>query len=196
MPAIVALALILCLPAGRSVAEQGRSIGETYAGERLDYEIGFWLFDGVAVGRVELGRDAEGYVAVFSAHTTGIAEWLRHREDTYTARLVEADGGTRFRTVSFDKDVTVGRKKRRTLTEVDYDAGVMRWTEWKDGKLRKTGELELPEGVRYDDPLAAFFNFRYGAYGPIREGESYLIKDAAQGRRARGGHNAEAGNGR
>ena len=34
---------------------------------------------------------------------------------------------------------------------------------------------KIPPGIYCDDPLGAFYNFRFGAYGPVEEGREYKI---------------------
>ncbi len=155
------------------------SIGEHFDGEELYYTIGFWLFKDVAVGKFTLERDpdGDGYIATMNAETTGVLGWfLRYRKDTYTARLEEVEGGGRFRTLTFEKNVDIGGKIKRSITELDHENGIMNWKVWKKGSLRESDELVMEPGKYYDGPLTAFFNFRHGVYGEIEEGREYKIK--------------------
>lgn len=156
------------------------TIGQSFVGEELDYRIGFWLFDDAAVGKLKLERGEDGtYVVSLTAQTTGVLGWfLRYRKDSYTALIEEVDGGGsgRFRTITFEKNIDIGGKVTRGITWLDYEKGLMTWKKWKRGKLRRSGELPMEPGVFYDDPLTAFYNFRFGVYGPIEEGREYLIK--------------------
>ncbi|MBI5809718.1 MAG: hypothetical protein HZB21_00785 [Deltaproteobacteria bacterium] len=63
----------------------------------------------------------------------------------------------------------------KTLTLIDYDKRLMSWTGWKDGVEDKKGELNLLHGTYPDDPLCAFYNMRFGVYGPISEGKEFRI---------------------
>ncbi len=154
------------------------SIGEAFEGEEFTYRIGFWVFDDVAVGSISLRKDPGGdYIAVLTAQTTGIVGWLlRNRKDTYTARLRMIDGGRRFVTRIFEKSVDIGGRVRRGITILDYERGMLTWRSWGGGKEPKAGEDRIPPGVFYDGPLTAFYNFRYGVYGPVEEGRRYTIK--------------------
>lgn len=152
------------------------TIGQRFAGEEFQYKISFWFFDEVAVGSFKLVSDGDGfYTATLTAATTGVTGWLLDRSDVYTSRLQEIYNGKRFRSLSFEKDVTIGSRHRLTTTWQDYDQGLMTWEKWKDGKLRKTGKLKISPAKTYDCALAAFYNFRYGAYGPVGEGREYWI---------------------
>lgn len=159
-------------------ADDNYTIADAFVNEELVYDIGFWFFDDVAVGRLDL-RKGEGndYVATLKANTTGqVVNWvLRHRKDTYVAHFKMAGDGKRFITKSFEKTVNIGGKVRRTKTVFDFGKNVMTWKSWQDGREDKSGETPLPRGIYCDDPLAAFYNFRFGVYGPIEEGREYRI---------------------
>lgn len=152
-------------------------IGERFAGEEFVYKVAFWVFTDVAVGSIGIRKGENGeYIATLKAQTTGFVDRLFfHREDVYTATLKVVDNGKRFMTTRFEKSILSGEKKTRTLTEIDYKTGAISMKAWKDDKLRKSNEIKIPKGVTYDDPLAAFYNFRFGAYGPVKEGGEYHI---------------------
>lgn len=154
------------------------TIGEAFDGEVFDYTIGFWILDDVAEGSIGLRREADGtYVAELKARSTGVADTLvRHRRDSYVARLEEVEGGRRFRTVRFEKTVAWGWSRSRTVTELDYEKGVITWRTWKGGRLVDSASFPMEKGAYYDGPLTAFYNFRYGVYGPVGEGVSYAIR--------------------
>ncbi|MCP4231281.1 MAG: DUF3108 domain-containing protein, partial [bacterium] len=145
------------------------NIGETFVGEEYTYTIGFWILNDVAEGTIKLTRDAEGqYVATLSAHTTGaIGRLFRKRKDSYTTRLKIINDGNRFITGRLEKNVRIGKKTRRSVQELNYETGKLNWTTYKKGKVRYTGEMDIPPGEKYDGPLTAFYNLRHGAYGPI-----------------------------
>jgi len=153
------------------------SIGESFLGEELNYKVGFWIFNNVARGRLTFHGKGEGiYEATLSAHTTGLARFVRRRKDFFIATMELVPGAERLRTLSFDKTSTLDGKERRKLVEIDYGKRILRWKKWKNGKLRKSGELPIPEGVVYDDPITAFYNLRYGAYGSVRDAAAFTIK--------------------
>jgi hypothetical protein len=171
---------------GGEVAETGvvqpgsvDNIAEAFIGEELIYKIGFWLLDDVATGTVTMKKaekDGE-YVATLSAQTTGFLGWLlKGRKDTYVAHLRLADGGKRFVTTTFEKSVDRGGKVRRGRRVLDYEKGEMTWRSWGGGKGEREGVEKIPPGVWIDGPLAAFYNFRAGVYGPVEGGRSYSIR--------------------
>lgn len=179
---LLALAVFLLAPlCTRSLAEtrvQNGTIADAFVGEELVYEIGFWIFREVAIGRVSLEKgDNNEFVATLNAYTTGVVDKLvKHREDVYVSRLKLSPDGKRFLTKSFEKTVTIGDNKfLRSSTVFDYGAMTMTWRSTKNGKETSAGTLALPKDKQCDDPLGAFYNFRYGAYGPHEAGREYTI---------------------
>ena len=172
------LACLFILPGpGLAGGKGSRTIGEAFDGEELTYDIGFWLFDRVAVGELRIERSETGeYVASLTAYTTGMVDRiLQHRKDIYVSLLQSVDGGKRFMSKAFIKTVDINGKVRQGITELDYEKGLMTWSSWGGGKADRTGTESFPPGTYIDDPLAAFYNFRFGVYGPVEDGREYRI---------------------
>ena len=156
----------------------GDSVGQFFKGEELHYEIGFWLFKQVAVGKLsfkEMGEKGR-YIATLQGETLGIMGWVaRYRVDTYRSIMEEIEGGRRLRSISFEEDVKVGNKVRKRTHFFDYQK--RKWIQVRqrrDGtKVRK--EEEIPPAMVYDDFLTAAYNFRYGVYGGIERGRKYTV---------------------
>jgi hypothetical protein len=159
--------------------DKGQStIAEFFKGEELVYEIGFWLFKRVALGKLSF-REMEKkghYVATLQAETLGVLGWVtRYRADTYRSTMEEIDGGRRLRSLSFEEDVKIGSKLRKKIHLFDYQKN--KWIQLKrrkDGVMEKAEE-EIPLGMIYDDFLTASYNFRYGVYGEIERGRRYTV---------------------
>ena len=101
---------------------------------------------------------------------------VKHREDVYVSRLKLSPDGKRFLTKSFEKSVTIGDNKHMTSSTVfDYEKMTMTWRSTKNGKETSAGTLALPKDKQCDDPIGAFYNFRYGVYGPHEAGREYTI---------------------
>ena len=165
-------------PAIGSREEQRTSIGESFRGEQLDYEMGFWLFKRAVLGKLTF-KELEGkgrYMATLQTETLGILGWVaRYRVDVYRSTMEEIDGGKRLRSLTFDEEVIIGGKLRRRSHAFDYQR-----KKWIVQRLRKDGTLDrteraIPEGKIYDDFITAAYNFRYGVYGPIERGKTYLV---------------------
>ena len=153
------------------------TIADAFVNEELSYSIGFWLFEGVAFGKVSLEKGENGeYAATLTAYTTGALDRiLYHRKDTYVAHFRLAEGGRRFVTTAFDKTIESKGKVKKSHTSFDYDKREMHWKSWDEDRGERTGVENIPPGVYCDDPLGAFYNFRFGAYGPVKEGSEYNI---------------------
>ena len=154
------------------------SIARYFRGEELVYEIGFWLFRRVALGRLSFVETEQRgqYRATLHAETQGIVGWLSHyRSDTYSSTVEEVEGGSRLRPLLFEEKVRVGNRVDQRVTQFNYIQRKWITVTWgKDGTLQR-GEEEIPSGKLYDDFLTASYNFRYGAYGAIEKGKTYSI---------------------
>ena len=165
-------------PAIGSRQEQRTSIGESFRGEQLDYEMGFWLSKRAALGKLTFNElETKGrYVATLQTETLGILGWVaRYRVDVYRSTMEEIDGGKRLRSLTFDEEVIIGGKLRRRSHTFDHVR-----KKWIVQRLRKNGTLDrtvvnIPEGKTYDDFITAAYNFRYGVYGSIERGKTYLV---------------------
>jgi hypothetical protein len=158
--------------------KDGKSIGECFEGEELHYEIGFWIFKKVALGKLifkEMGEKGR-YLAILQGETLGVFGWVaRYRVDTYRSIMEEIEGGRRFRSLSFEEDVKIGNKLRRRTHFFDYPK--RKWIKVRQGKdgTHVRTEGEIPLGMVYDDFVTASYNFRYGVYGEIERGRRYTV---------------------
>jgi hypothetical protein len=156
----------------------GKTIGEFFAGEELLYEISFLFLKKVAVAKMSF-KPAEQkgrYIATLQGETLGVVGWLtKYRTDMYRAVMEEIDGGKRLRSISFEENVKIGKKVRTYEHEFDYQK--RKWTKRSSrrGVRSRTVETGIPEGKTYDDFLCASYNFRYGVYGPLERGKTYVI---------------------
>ncbi len=153
------------------------TIGKYFDGEELAYNIGFWWFKKAAVGKIGIYKQEDGlYRITLSAETMGFIGFITsYRKDIYTVYAEEADGGKRFRTKRFEQVVVIGNRKREGYTEVDYNKRTYHSKSWGGGKEEKEATESLPPGVLYDDPVTAFYNFRFGVYGPPKEGKEFHL---------------------
>lgn len=173
--------LLPCARAAVNTAEKpannsSATIGARYVNEELVYQVSVLFFDDAATGTLSLKKGADGeYIATLTAHTVGMVDKIYHRQDTYVAHLKEVDGGRRFVTKYFEKIIETNGKVRQGIINMDYAKNEMTWKSWGGGKDDKDGLVKLRPGAHYDDPLAAFYNFRYGVYGVIKEQQTYKI---------------------
>jgi hypothetical protein len=154
------------------------SISQFFKGEKLVYEIGFWIFRRVAVGTLSFQEaDRKGqYLATLQGETVGLMGFAdRYRVDTYTATMEEVDDGRRFRALRFEEHVKIGSKLRKRIHDFDYQN--RKWVTMrraKNGAMLRS-ELNIPPGANYDDFVTASYNFRYGVYGDIERGKRYTV---------------------
>lgn len=154
------------------------SIGDFFAGEELHYEISFMFLKKVAVAKMLFKRAEEKgrYISVLQGETLGIIGWLsRYRTDTYRAVMEEVDDGKRLRSISFEENVKIGKKTRTYSHEFDYNKKKWSKRSSRRGVRFRTTEAAIPEGKTYDDFLCASYNFRYGVYGKLERGKTYII---------------------
>jgi hypothetical protein len=165
-------------PAIGSRQEQRTSIGESFRGEQLDYEMGFWLSKRAALGKLTFKElETQGrYVGTLQTETLGILGWVaRYRVDVYRSTMEEIDGGKRLRSLTFDEEVIIGGKLRGRRHAFDH---VRR--KWIVQRMKKDGTFDrtvrnIPEGKIYDDFITAAYNFRYGVYGSIERSKTYVV---------------------
>lgn len=160
-----------------TVNKDAPTIAEAFLNEELVYKIGFWIFTDVAEGKLTLTKGENGdYIARLEAQTLGVIDkYVKSRKDTYVGTLGLAEGGKRFITKKFEKHMVMDGRARHSVTVIDYEKRTMSWNRTETGKEDSVGTLPLPPGVYVDGPLASFYNFRYGVYGPIKEGNEYKI---------------------
>ena len=96
-------------------------------------------------------------------------------------RLRLSDDGQRFIPKTFEKSVEMRGDVRRSITYFDYDKRLVTWKAWGGGKDEREGEGTIPPGILVYDPITAFYNFRYGVYGPPEEGREYKIHTFPKG---------------
>jgi hypothetical protein len=157
-----------------TITARPTDIGEAFTGEESIYDMGFWIFKNIAKGVFTLKEESDGtYTAKLDASSK--ARLFRSTRSTFTAHLKKSADNKRFITLNFEKYSKRGKKVKRIVKEIDHEKRIVTITKWKNGVFRSTEEIEIPEGVTYDDPLGAFYNLRFGAYGPLKDGEKFLI---------------------
>ena len=160
------------------------TIGEFFKGEQLEYDIGFLFFRRAAVAKLSFkqGSQKGRYEATLQGETQGFIGLITlYRADTIHAVMDEVDEGRRFRAVSMDEYTKVGGSVRKRSHTFDYQR--RKWihrTTRKSGRIN-TVEEDIPAGKVYDDYLTASYNFRFGSYGPVERGRTYVIPTFPKG---------------
>jgi len=151
-------------------------IGERFHGEVLRYDIGFWILGRVGEGEAVFQYLGNGrYLAYHEGRTVGLVGWIsRYRRDIYRSVMGTTHNGKRLIPLRFEEDVIVGQKIRKRITLYDYVAGKAFVETQKEEKVTRE-EMKIPSGMIYDDPMTAFYNFRFGVYGKVEPGKEFTI---------------------
>ena len=171
------LLLLLLWPEPSASAGGGDPIGEYFEGEVLKYDIGFWIFSRVGEGVATFHSLGSGrYAAFHEGQTLGFVGWItRYRRDVYRSTMGTINNGRRLIPLRFEEDVIIGPKIRKRITIYNYAARKVIIETQKEGKIRRE-EVEIPSGILYDDPMTAFYNFRFGVYGKVEPGKEFTIR--------------------
>lgn len=153
------------------------TIADAFVGEDLGYQLGFWIFNNIAEGKLSLEKgEGNDYIATLSAWTSGVTGWaLKYRKDTFVVHMTMSPDGQRFISKTFEKTVDKSGYVRKGVTVFDYKNRLVTWHSWGGGMDERSGSDPIPPDKPVDDPITAFYNFRYGVYGPVKEGASYVI---------------------
>ena len=172
------LFLLLLFRADPSAGEETRDpIGEYFQGEVLKYDIDFWIFNRVGEGTATFRSLGDGrYEAFHEGKTLGLVGLVtRNRRDVYRSVMGTINNGRRLIPLRFEEDVVIGSTIRKRTTVFDYAARkVTIDTQKEEGISRE--EVEIPFGALYDDPMTAFYNFRFGVYGKVEPGKIFTIR--------------------
>jgi hypothetical protein len=163
---------------GANASQKKERISSTFNGEVLEYDISFLWFKKAAKGKIAFHKKKEGgYLASIEAETLGFVGWLtQYRKDSYFSHLEEVEGGTLLVSNLFEYEVTIGKKTRKSFVRFDYENHSVAWESRGGGKPDSIKKEDIMPGVRYDDPLVAFYNFRFAVYGPLEEGKEFHIR--------------------
>jgi hypothetical protein len=171
------LLLLLFWPDPSAGEGLGDPIGEYFQGEVMKYDIGFWIFRRVGEGVATFHSLGNGrYAAFHEGRTLGFVGWIsRYRRDVYRSTMGTINNGRRLIPLRFEEDVIIGPKIRKRITIYEYAARKVIIETQKEGRIRRE-EVEIPHGILYDDPMTAFYNFRFGVYGKVEPGKEFTIR--------------------
>jgi hypothetical protein len=157
--------------------ERKKQIGERFGGEDVQYEAGFWVFPAVGAGGAHfyaLGNDR--FFLNHEGRAQGLAGWVtRNRKEIHRAWMGTAEQGNRLIPLRLEEESVIGEWVRRKITQYDYSARKVLMETVKDGEVSRE-TAEIPPGVYYDNPMTAFYNFRYGVYGEVAPGREFIIR--------------------
>ncbi len=147
-----------------------------FAGETLYYDVSFLFFNNAATAEIKFSKFNGHFQARLVAETKGfVGFFTNYRKHVYKSIFDVVDNGKRVRTRQFEREVIVGRSSERTVHYLDYRTRKHVWLLYKDDELVENKSETIPEGIYFDDVLAAFYNFRNEAYGKLEKGKNFKI---------------------
>jgi hypothetical protein len=170
--------LSLIWPADGAGAKPEDSIGDFFTGEVLKYEVGFWLIDPVGGGAADFRNLGGGrYMVYHVGKAEGVVAWLTsYRREIYRSTMGTINNGKRLIPLRFEEYSIIGEWYRKKTTVYDYQAHKVRIELEKVGEPKSREEIEIPLGALYDDPVTAFYNLRFGAYGKVEPGMDFILR--------------------
>jgi hypothetical protein len=151
-------------------------IGGHFIGENLAYEMTFMMLFNAARLILRLlphGKDNH-YLVSFRAETKGFVGWIvGYRKYHFKTVVEEVDGGKRFLPHRFETSKIIKKKKLKKIYQFDYEKKELQVQHFNQDKLKKSFTVPFIPGKPYNDILSLFYNFRYGAFGPIEKERQY-----------------------
>lgn len=146
-----------------------------FCGERLAYDMGFWLFRYAAEGLLTFSCRPHGYEALFEAETKGLIKIIAgHRKETMRSIMEFDNASQRLRPVFFQEVFTSnGREVDKSLT-FNYPDNSYRVSVEVDNQCILYRTKTLPAG-EFEDLFTFFYNLRMGHYGSVLPGRSLKI---------------------
>ena len=147
-----------------------------FLGETLYFDISFLWFDNAAEATVGLYEQDGRLYSILEARTKGfVGFFTAYRKHIYKATFDLVDNGKRVRSKKFEREVIEGDRLEQTQNYFDYHNRLNWWFKYIDGEMVEKGQRKIPEGVNFDDILAAFYNLRNSVYGPFTKGAQFTI---------------------
>ena len=170
--------MAVLLTAGEPFAQgPKKQIGERFGGEEVHYEVGFWIFPAVGKGLAHFYDLGNGkFLLTHEGQAQGLAGWLTSfRKEVHRVWMGAIDQGRRFVPLRLEEESIIGDWVRKKTTLYDYSAGKIFMEINKDGEINRE-VVEIPPGIFYENPITAFYNFRYGVYGMVEPGREFIIQ--------------------
>jgi len=144
--------------------------------EDLNFRVEYLLWKEVARARLTLTSLGPGrYLVELSGEPLGLMKALvGPRRDSYQTEMIWRDG--RFVPLVYREESR--KKNKRYLKEYrfDYEKGQLEMWQLKEdrGVMVRKWHTTLKGSIQ--DPLSAFYNYRLGLLGPIKEGETLRLE--------------------
>lgn len=151
-------------------AQSPNVFSKDFLGERLNYQVGFWLFSKSAEGSFSFRKNENGFEAVFQAQTAGFLKLIAGQKTEYMKSVMVRDRNTgMFRPLSFEETFTDGDKKVTKKITYDYTARKYVISYFRNGRKMRLLERKMPDRP-FEDLLTFFYNLRAGYYGEVKDG--------------------------
>ena len=153
------------------------SLPRTQGSADFTYDVQVFWITQAARGRLRIEHlGGDHYRAELIAVTKGVVRWLTgDRTNQYTSEMMLDPATHRLKSRHYTRLVYRGKNTERTTAAIDEKNRVVKWKFFSNDKLVGQGSDPIPEGVRYEDLLSAFFNFRNGRYGPLEPGKKMTV---------------------
>jgi hypothetical protein len=150
--------------------------------EELKYQVDVWWWPDAVRARLLLTRLGPGrYLAEISGEARGVLNFISgQRRDCFQTEMVFSQG--RLRPVVYREESRRKGKYRLKEYRFHYDQGRLELWQWHEGQgLKLKWEAPLTETLY--DPITAFYNYRLGVWGPLKEGETLKLSGIPYPRR-------------
>jgi hypothetical protein len=118
----------------------------------------------------------EKFLIIHEGQAQGLAGWLTsYRKEVHRAWMGAIDQGSRFIPLRLEEESIIGDWVRKKTTLYDYSTGKIFMEIKKEGEINRE-VVEIPQGIVYENPITAFYNFRHGVYGKVEPGREFVIR--------------------
>lgn len=170
--ALVAALVLQAWPAAPAPA----AVAQGQLLEDLNFRVEYLLWQEVARARLTMTSLGAGrYRVELSGEPQGLMRTLTGpRRDSYQTEMIWRQG--KFAPLVYREEVR--KKHKRYLKEYrfDYDKGQLELWQWKEDRGVMVRKWHTPLQGPIQDPLSAFYNYRLGLLGPIKEGETLRME--------------------
>ncbi|OPX19693.1 MAG: hypothetical protein BZ151_07865 [Desulfobacca sp. 4484_104] len=142
--------------------------------ETLEYSVDVLMLKDAARTTISLSKIAPDlYEAEIKGHTRGILGFFTaHRRDRYRTRMTYTQG--KLQPTTYWEESWRKGKHHYKEYRFDYDQGRLElWQADAEGEIKLKWFTELKRPIY--DPLSAFYNFRLGALGELKGGETITV---------------------
>lgn len=153
----------------------------SWVGEWLVYRMDCPIMPSFSEAKVHFQRisGSSRFLATMEFYFRGVTGFLTaQRQDLFVSLMEWSEPQRRFLPIWYAEQVSRSGKWRRKVLIFGHNDG--RYVEHKIYPHRFRRRRRKTRGRVLDDPLSAFYNWRVGAFGPLRPGQTYQIDNLAK----------------